>query len=191
MGKSSTARELERRSRFRWVREVNALFRPPLPRTPHWYDARQVQRDQMARQYGHAVLDGDPFQSLWYGWTYPEFTPDLPETLAFYRQNIQSGTLHFPDFYFVLQASETVLRERKASDLTRTRQNFEHHLKLLETQPIYFQALARLMPRRVVFLNAVSVAENVRQIEQFVAQPVQEEPEALTVFAGLVAFLAS
>lgn len=189
VGKSSTALELHRQAGFTWIKEVNALFARPEPEPQSWYLERQAQRCQQARANAPAVLDGDPFQAIWYGWTYPEVYPGWVQDMAFQRAQVASGELKFPDLYVVLQTSETELRRRKASDATRSRRNFELHLKLLETQPHYFQVLAELMPGRVLFVQAVTVKQTAERIAEACLTLPADKTEDLLVFDQLTSWL--
>ena len=63
---------------------------------------------------GVAILDGDPFQPLWYGWAYrfAEFQ-SLSTMVSFYREAVAAGHLAFPDCYILLAIAEPELRARK------------------------------------------------------------------------------
>jgi hypothetical protein len=62
--------------------------------------------------------------------------------------------LAFPDLYVLFEASIPALRQRKSSDTTRSRRNFEHHLKFIEPQLRYFAMMEQLEPGLVSFREA-------------------------------------
>jgi hypothetical protein len=88
------------------------------------------------------ILDGDPFQPLWYCWAY-DFVGwhNLIYMEQFYQPRVQNEMIGFPDLYVVFSASEGELRKRKASDSNRKRRGFEKHLKMIEPQHRYFEAM--------------------------------------------------
>ncbi|HEX8454780.1 MAG TPA: AAA family ATPase [Longimicrobium sp.] len=94
------------------VPEVNELFSRPAAEAPDWYLERQVERWTMAaRAPGLAILDGDPFQPLWYNWSYGfDGWQPLDELAAFHRPRILRGDINFPDQYVILGAPAGVLR---------------------------------------------------------------------------------
>lgn len=161
VGKSTLAQVLADRIGARVVPEVNQLYERPADADDAWYLARQQDRWQLAAQASLAgqvaVLDGDVFQPLWYGWAYG-FAEHLPlhDLLAFYRPRLISGLMGFPLRYVLLQAGTDELRQRKAHDPTRSRRNFERHLQLVAPLQRYFQALERVCPARVLPLAASS-----------------------------------
>ena len=176
-GKTTAARELAARGAVR-VPEVAALFEPPEPEPPEWYVDRQC--DRWARAVAAeedgalAVLDGDPFQALWYNWvagavggweaSLPR-APDVARVAAQYREHVLAGDVAFPDAYVLLSPSREQLRARQRSDGERERRNFEYHLRFVEPQRRYFEALAARTPVPVSVVDGttervVSVAES-------------------------------
>lgn len=154
IGKTTLAKQLG--PRFFRVAEVNELFGPAEDQDPFDYYRKQTQRlaVPLPAQAIHRILDGDPFQPLWYNWSYgfPAHFLGLEDMHRFYLKTIRKGTLHFPDHYFVFSATESQLRQRKANDSTRSRRNFEKHLRLTTTLPAYFGFLADRFPGLVSFL---------------------------------------
>src|SRR5215204_5437527 len=73
VGKTTTAKALKDDGAF-VVPEVNQLFNRPENEAFEWYFERQVERWRIAEQqskiYDLVILDGDPFQPLWYNWAY-------------------------------------------------------------------------------------------------------------------------
>ena len=145
---------------YQIIPEVNELFRGATDEGRYWYYDRQVERYQMSLTAEQSIFDGDVFQPLWYNWSYnyPEGYLSLENVVAFYRAQIGSGRIFFPDVYFVFQTSVDNLRSRKARDQTRKRRNFEKHLKLVSTQASYFGYLQEVFPDLVVFVDFKSVA---------------------------------
>lgn len=167
VGKSTVASCLAGRG-YLVIPEVNELFRHDERVGSDWYFRRQVDRYARsiasAREGQPVVLDGDPFQPLWYNWIYPEYEP-LAQVLAFYRKAIKAidaGDIVFPDFYAVLQAPAEHLLARKADDATRLRRNFDRHLRMIEPQCRYFEQVRALGIVEVEFIEK-SDAEVVAQ----------------------------
>lgn len=150
------------------VPEVNALFSGQQRAGKYWYHDRQADRFQIASHARKAILDGDPFQPLWYNWTYgfPPEQLNLEDLLAHYRHAIQQDRLRFPDRYFIFHTREQNLRERRENDTGRQRRNFEKHLRLVQTFPAYFGYLKSLLPDRVVFVEYDEVAEAFSQVQE-------------------------
>ncbi|HEX3522603.1 MAG TPA: hypothetical protein VHT52_11020, partial [Stellaceae bacterium] len=73
-GKTTLSRAIAARMGAAVIAEVWALFERPSPEPPLWYLERQVERwrfaVESAGKHGLSILDGDPFQPLWYGWAY-------------------------------------------------------------------------------------------------------------------------
>ena len=144
VGKSTVARHLADGHGYLVIPEVNELFQNEKRSGDDWYLQRQIARYAQATSAAASgqpvVLDGDPFQPLWYNWVYPEYGT-LTHVVAFYRDAIDAGAIAFPDMYAVLQASIEHLTIRKAGDTTRRRNNFERHLQMIAPQRRYFEQL--------------------------------------------------
>jgi thymidylate kinase len=169
VGKTTTAKSFNSQFGAPFVPEVIQLFKRPDNEPPEWYFERQADRWTLAcrqsRTHKLVILDGDPFQPLWYNWAYNyEGWQDLDFSARFYRAAIQNKTIDFPDLYFVFGSDETELRKRKVNDSTRSRRGFEAHLKMIEPQRRYFQAMRAFSPRRVVFLEAETIETNLEFI---------------------------
>ncbi len=164
-------------------------------RPPGWYLERQLERWRRASDASAtgevAVLDGDVFQPLWYGWAYG-FTESstLTELLAFYRPLLAAGALDFPDAYFIVECSAAELRRRKELDTTRSRRNFERHLQLIAPQHRYFDALEQSCPGLVHRLPFATVAENAGLVASRLANVIPpRRPPATAILDALVALL--
>jgi hypothetical protein len=101
-GKTTLSDEIAVRTGAAVIAEVWALFARPSPEPPLWYLEKQVERWRIAlksaEKHGLAILDGDPFQPLWYGWAYGFIEPHTLSTVtSFYRNAIAAGSLAFPD----------------------------------------------------------------------------------------------
>src|SRR5215472_16826883 len=97
-GKTTLSHEIAVRTGAAVIAEVWALFGRPSPEPPLWYLEKQVERGRFARKsaekHGLAILDGDPFQPLWYGWAYGFIEPHTLSTVtSFYAHQaiIQSA----------------------------------------------------------------------------------------------------
>ena len=196
VGKTTTCSALAEHMGAFVVPEVNALFARPAEASPNWYLECQAARWEIAqvqqKQNSLVVLDGDVFQPLWYNWAY-EFAgwQELEALSEFFRPRIEAGLLGFPDCYVRLFAAEQELKRRKEADQSRTRRNFESHLKLIQVQSRYFGALSRLAPGRVHPVEADSVEANLQGIKDKIAAPASNLVDALSLFDGLIDWLHS
>ncbi|HEX8213014.1 MAG TPA: hypothetical protein VF584_22755 [Longimicrobium sp.] len=162
------------------VPEVNEIFPRPAAEAPDWYLERQVERWTMAaRAPALAILDGDPFQPLWYNWSYGfDGRQSLDELAAFYRPRILRGDIGFPNLYVILGAPADALRARKEGDAKRRRHGFDAHLLFIRPQRRYFAAMQSFAPARVRFAGARDVAETVRLVSAAARMAVREERPA-------------
>jgi hypothetical protein len=193
VGKTTTCRALEARLKAAVVPEVNALFERPHSAPDDWYLERQVDRYTRACQaletHPLAVLDGDPFQPLWYNWSFGfKDCQSLDHLRGFFRPLVASGTLSLPARYFLLVTDEGELRRRREADQTRSRRNFERHLCLVETQRRYFSAMATLAPHLVEVIAADSVQGNLAYIQEGI-NSAPATVDALKLFDALVGWL--
>lgn len=153
VGKSSLSRLLS--SPYTPIPEANLLFSNEPRKGGFWYFEKQTQRLALAKASENAILDGDPFQPLWYNWTYnypPEFQ-DLETMRTFYQAAIAEGRISFPDLYCIFSTDEKRLRQRKEGDSRQRRGNFEKHLKLTRSLPMYFGYMQSQFPGLVQFIN--------------------------------------
>jgi hypothetical protein len=144
---------------------------------------------EAARDHRIVVLDGDPFQPLWYNWAH-DFVgwQDLDFMEAFYRPRLGRGEMNFPDRYVLFSAGEAALRERKEVDRTRRRRGFEAHLRFIRPQRRYFEVMEGFSPGRVSFLDAQSMDLSVR-ITRAVAQEVETERQPVALLDYLTDWL--
>jgi len=161
------------------VPEVNELFDTTQEDSTTWYYERQCDRWRRALEledeYDVVILDGDVFQPLWYNWSLQSL-PDEERTIEqfasvetiadFYRPILCEQDVGFPDRYCVLTADEQTLQRRKTMDETRTRHNFETHLKLNAPQRRYWEYLQSIAPNLLRFIDAVSITETGAQLQR-------------------------
>lgn len=193
VGKTTTARALAAAAGAYVVPEVNALFERPVDEGPEWYFERQADRWALAAgEAGHrpvVVLDGDPFQPLWYNWAYDfDRSQDLDFLESFYRPRLLRGDIGVPDLYVVFTASVEALRERKEADRSRRRHGFDAHLRFIGPQRRYFEAMQRFSPNRVLFLDAGNVEESVRAVTA-AARQADRETRPVELFDHLTRWL--
>lgn len=173
VGKTTTANALKADYGAFIVPEVNELFDKPRDAPADWYLERQVERWAIALEQNRSnrlvVLDGDPFQPLWYGWTYGyEGQQNLDFMEQFYQSRILDKTIAFPDLYIIFGTSEDELRKRRESDLSRQRRGFEKHLGMIEPQQRYFYTMSSYSPGRVCSLEAETIQTNIRFVQKSV-----------------------
>jgi thymidylate kinase len=176
VGKSTTATAIASESDSALIiREVPKLFTRPDPMPREWYMDRHVARWEMAlRQKDdirHVILDGDPFQCLWFNWIY-EYE-GCWESSAFVREfsrrMISEGRIAFPDLYVYFHVdNDELLRRRHGRDSIEgtevIERKFKKYLRLKDPVDQYFATLAKAFPERVLLLNSNTVEENVKTI---------------------------
>ena len=193
VGKTTTARAFGTSRSAEVIPEVAYLFERPADEPATWYFERQVDRWRLALRHsteGDVVLDGDPFQPLWYNWAYDfDGWHSLEQLKSFYRPRVARNELAFPDLYVLFTASLDALRQRKLNDPERNRRNFEHHLRLVEPQQRYFAALEQLAPGLVMIASSTSIDENVSAVGRALRSPRAQRPDGLALFDGLVSWL--
>ena len=195
VGKTSTASAVAAESGACIVPEVNLLFERPVAESAKWYFERQADRWRLAvaqaRTHPLVILDGDPFQPLWYNWAYDfRRCQGLDVMEAFYRPRIAEGALGFPHRYFVFGASIEALRRRKAADESRRRGGFETHLRFIEPQRRYFRAMQSFAPGRVLFVEARTIEGNAQVVTEQ-SGPLREQGRPLALFDFMVGWLRS
>jgi len=170
VGKSTIAAALARHGAF-VVPEVNQLFAKPNPEPPDWYYDRQNARWEMAQlkaaQGRLAVLDGDPFQPIWFSWIFQDQNwPPISDAVEFYRRRIADDRMEFPSLYVFAWIAEAERRERM---LARERsrgleeggalRKTAHYARMVEPQRRFFTALADRFPGWVSFVETRSLDE--------------------------------
>jgi hypothetical protein len=186
VGKSTVARRLADGHGYLVIPEVNELFQNEKRSGDDWYLRRQIDRYAQATSAAASgqpvVLDGDPFQPLWYNWIYPEYGP-LPHVIAFYRDAIDAGTIAFPGMYAVLQASNECLTIRRAGDAARRRRNFDRHLQMIAPQRRYFEQLGASGFTKVEVIENVDAEDVALKIVEAArsATAVSESAQLLTI----------
>ena len=192
VGKTTTARALSASNGIEVVPDVAALFERPSDEPADWYFERQVERWRRALEASRdrdVVLDGDPFQPLWYNWAYDfEGWHSLEQLDAFYRPRMVRRELAFPNLYVLFTASVEALRQRKSSDPGRTRRNFEHHLRFIEPQQRYFEVMQQLAPGLVLTVSSNSIEDHVTTITDALRSP-RARPDDLSLFDALIDWL--
>ena len=168
-GKTTLSHAIAARTGAAVIAEVWALFGRPSPEPPLWYLEKQVERWRFAlksaEKHGLAILDGDPFQPLWYGWAYGFIEPHTLNTVtSFYRDAIAAGSLAFPDRYILLAVGEPELMARRQGDASRSRRNFAKHVSLLRHQPHYFATMNTISPELAYVLDAVAPVTTLAEI---------------------------
>jgi thymidylate kinase len=185
-GKTTLSRAIADRTGAAVIAEVWALFERPSPEPPLWYLERQVERwrraVERAGNHSLSILDGDPFQPLWYGWAYGFIEPlTLSTVTSFYHQAIAASALAFPDCYILLAVAEPELRARKQADASRSRRNFAKHLSLLRHQPRYFSAMNIISPALVHVLDASKPVTTLAEIAISVIGRKRRAEDSLTL----------
>jgi hypothetical protein len=100
------------------------------------------------------IVDTDPFKlhyvwSLWKTGQTTELEWTMQRDAA--REAFSADRYALADVVLVADVDETTLRWHYATDTTRTRRNFETHLRLRDSTLNWYAAVDRLEPGRVVF----------------------------------------
>jgi hypothetical protein len=184
-GKSSTARYLAEHHSAIHIPEANLLFQRPENASPYWYYERQIECLQIARSYPReklVILDGDPFQPVWYNFLFPAISNLSNETvLNFYRSKLEGRDLAWPERYVALTAPPEELRKRKHGDLKQQRRKFEAHLVLVEFLPLYFARLNAAAPGLAVQHEAETIEGNAQVVLE-ASSSLEVLPDGLQVF---------
>jgi hypothetical protein len=108
----------------------------------------------MARTKGLAVCDTDPLK-LHYAWSLWRIGMASERywqaACAATRHAIAHERLGFAAFYFVSSIDPILARQRRDADGTRSRRNFELHVKLHTPLTAWYRAIAQVLPGRVVW----------------------------------------
>ena len=193
-GKMTLSQAIAARTGGAVIAEVWALFERPSPEPPLWYLERQVERwrfaVESAGEHRLSILDGDPFQPLWYGWAYGFTDPHtLSTVISFYHDAIAADSLAFPDRYILLAVAEPELMARKQGDTSRSRRNFAKHVSLLRHQPRYFAAMNAISPGRVHVLDASAPATTIAETAISIIRSGQHAKDSLTILQHLADWL--
>jgi hypothetical protein len=189
-GKTTLSHAIAARTGAAVIAEVWALFERPSPEPPLWYLGRQVEHwrfaVESAGKHGLCILDGDPFQPLWYGWAYGFIEPHtLSTVISFYHDAIAAGSLSFPDRYILLTVAESELRARKQGDASRSRRNFAKHLSLLRHQSRYFATMNTISPGLAHVLDAGASVTVLTEIAISIIRNEQRAEDPLTLLKHL------
>ena len=169
VGKTALSEYLRENFNAFVIPEVNLLFQRTPDEPKFWYFERQAERWQLAasasKNYEIIILDGDPFQPLWYNWAYDfDFGEPFEEITDFYRRELAAGKIAFPDRYFILTVRPDELRKRKANDASRTRKNFDRHLRFIEPQTAYFNFIKSLNEDLAEFIENKEIEKSAERI---------------------------
>lgn len=191
VGKSSTSMWRQERLNAYIIQEVNKLFEQAEGTASTWYLEKQVERTMIAKtkhnNHKITILDGDPFQPLWYNWCYDfEGWDSLKSIDEFYRAMIIEGQIQFPDRYFYLYTTEEESRKRKENDKSSKRNNFERHLHFIKPQRAYFKYMNQLEPSLVTFIHAESRSNNIEIIVKSLEEKKSKAISDLELYDRLV-----
>lgn len=100
------------------------------------------------------VLDGDPFKLYysWATWIVGQITnSEWFEAVEATRRHFVAGDYGLSDLVLYTDPGESELRRRKRADATRTRRNFDLHTAMRPHFRRWYEAVARLDERRVIW----------------------------------------
>ncbi|TVX92659.1 AAA family ATPase [Paenibacillus agilis] len=194
VGKSTTCKTFAARYNAYVVPETAFLFDKPQLEGKDlmlWLMERQVDRWKLAKEkskeFEYVILDGDIFK-IWYDWVYGFESMTLEETASYFREKLLNQEISFPDAYIVLWIEEEELRMRKHSDYTKTRRNFDKHLRLIEPQLKYFTYMSSIMPHSVGIYKANDVEDNVQHIAKQSEMVYGARKDEISIFEKMIDF---
>ncbi len=169
VGKTTVSKHLHENFDAYVIPEVNLLFQRTRNESKYWYFERQTERWEMAvsaaEKYRLVILDGDPFQPLWYNWSYNyDFGNSFDEIMHFYQSALTDKRINFPDKYFILSINTDELKKRQLNDSSRTRKNFERHLRFINPQRAYFNFIKSIDDNLVEFIENSEVESTSEKI---------------------------
>ncbi|EZH75868.1 hypothetical protein ATO12_03500 [Aquimarina atlantica] len=170
IGKTQLSKQLNKTSVI--IPEVNVLFKGEEKKDTFWYYKKQIERYQLSLESDEmSILDGDIFQPLWYNWIYcyPAEFYSKEETHAFFLKAIRENRICFPDLYILFETTVNKLKERKKNDLTRSRRNFEKHLKMIQPQRKYFAFLKEKTDINVEFVEYDDLESTKRRVLEIIS----------------------
>ena len=105
------------------------------------------------RRDGLVVVDTDPFKlhfvwTLWQSGQTTELAWTFQRDAA--REAFASGRYGLADLFYVSDVDDVTLRARRDADPTRSRGNFERHVRLRDSLLRWYRAIDHLEPGRVV-----------------------------------------
>ena len=196
VGKSTLAAALARECEAAVVPELDASGAPPVGRSAAWFVEHHAEQWRLARELAtrapFAVLDGDPFKGLWYNRVYASEGWEGVEAVApLYRAQVGRGALAFPDLYVALTAADEELRRRRAADATRSRRNFEKHLRLVVPLRRYFGELRKTAPGCVTLIETGTQDGLVNKVLEAIRGLPPGTPDSLRLLDHMAGWLRS
>lgn len=200
VGKSTLAAALAATGAY-VIPEVNLLFARPSPVPMDWYIERQTARWEMAvlrsAGGGLVVLDGDPFQPIWFNWIMGhDDGASWRAAWQTYHTLLKAGRMAFPTRYVIAHIDHAIRNQRlldreRARGLGEARalQKVERYRSFADYQLRYWQALALQFPGWVMFVETTDVAHNIATVRDLTAQPDATAPAPLEVSAFIEAWL--
>ena len=156
-GKTTTSEYLVANHGAIRISEVNEMFAPrPIPEPAMWYLERQIERWELACEQDGTdrliILDGDPYQPVWFNWIYPDrlFQP-WQEVLDFFEARLDQVGMPGLYVYLYTSATERYRRERiretaRGHDEEQFKAKFERYARMLGPQKAFFDALGQRFP---------------------------------------------
>jgi len=109
---------------------------------------------KLERSLGVAVCDTDPLK-LHYVWSLWQIGVASEQTWQFeltaMRDAFRERRIGFADRYLVKMLDEATARQQRENDPTRTRRNFELHLRLQASLVAWYAAIEAVMPGSVIW----------------------------------------
>ena len=196
VGKSTISAFLRDNHNAYLIPEVNLLFERKAVESKFWYFEKQIERWQLAlsamKHHEIVILDGDPFQPIWYNWAYDyDFGESFEGIMSFYQSALISKAMDFPHQYFILYAGDEELRRRKINDALRRRKNFERHLRFIKPQIAYFNFINSLNNHFVEFIENKEINASAERVINLIEDKNPGEFSSLNLFASIKNWLST
>ncbi|MDK2594017.1 hypothetical protein [Pseudoalteromonas obscura] len=176
VGKSTIASVLKDEHGCYVVPEVNKLFGKDNRESDLWYYQKQIERWHIASRSANdamlSILDGDVFQPVWFGLTFPDEHWGCFDTIvSFYRKMLDGKRVSFPTKYVYFHVPEQVranreferssLLGRSSAAIEKKISRFQHFSAL---QKDYFTGLKEEFPELVLFHESNEISRSIEQI---------------------------
>ncbi|ESP91483.1 MULTISPECIES: hypothetical protein [Pseudoalteromonas] len=176
VGKSTIASALKDKHGCYVIPEVNKLFGKDNRESDLWYYQKQIERCHIASSSASdamiSILDGDVFQPVWFGITFPDENWGCFDTIvSFYRKMIDEKQVSFPNKYVYFHVPEALRanRERGRSSLLG-RSSEEIEKKIMRFQRFsalhkdYFSDLKAEFPELVCFHESNDISRSIESV---------------------------
>ncbi len=171
VGKTTIANYLSKQHGCHRVAEVNELYLDrPVPEPDQWYCERQIDRMKIASESGNSVLDGDPFQAVWFSWIYPDrgFV-SWQKSMDFFVENEEYVILPSLYAYLFIDEEARYVRERKREEERghshrQFLNKWNRYAEFAAPQRAFFEAIGAEYPGWVLPVETVDLKQSIGKL---------------------------